>query len=67
VIKKMATDAMFKLEHVSDDTKKGTKALSSLSSLEERREEWRDDYELNKLARSKFRVRIIIILQSILS
>lgn len=53
--KKMATDAMFKLEHVSDDVQKSKKTVASLSSLEERRDDWKDDYMLNKLARKKFR------------
>lgn len=56
IIKKMATDAMFKLEHGSDDIKKGQKVKSNLTSLESRRDEWKDDYMLNKLARQKFRV-----------
>ncbi|XP_052776847.1 coiled-coil domain-containing protein 130 homolog [Mya arenaria] len=55
VIKKMATDAMFKLEHGSDDVKKGKQAITCLSSLESRRDEWKDDYMLNKIARQKFR------------
>ena len=52
----MATDAMFKLEHGSDDQKKGKAAVMTLSNLEGRRDEWKDDYVLNKLARQKFRV-----------
>ncbi|XP_045159726.2 coiled-coil domain-containing protein 130 homolog [Mercenaria mercenaria] len=55
VQKKMVTDAMFKLEHGSDDIQKGKKAISNLGSLEVRRDEWKDDYMLNKLARQKFR------------
>ena len=54
--KKMATDAMFKLEHGSDDVKKSKAVVMNLSSLEGRRDEWRDDYILNKIARQKFRV-----------
>lgn len=54
--KKMATDAMFKLEHGSDDLKKGKAVVMTLNNLEGRREEWKDDYILNKLARQKFRV-----------
>ena len=52
----MVTDAMFKLEHGSDDIQKGKKAKSNLGSLEVSRNEWKDDYMLNKLARQKFRV-----------
>ncbi|XP_052226122.1 coiled-coil domain-containing protein 130 homolog isoform X1 [Dreissena polymorpha] len=55
IIKKMATDAMFKLEHGSDDVKKGQRSAATMSSLEQKRDEWRDDYLLNKLARQKFR------------
>lgn len=53
--KKMATDAMFKLEHGSDDHKKGRAVVMNLSNLEGKREEWKDDYILNKIARQKFR------------
>lgn len=56
VIKKMASDAMFKLEHTSDDVKKAASVQMSVGQLENRRSEHRDDYILNKLARSKFRV-----------
>ena len=56
IIKKMATDAMFKLEHGSDDVKKGQRSAATMSILEQKRDEWRDDYLLNKLARQKFRV-----------
>ena len=52
----MATDAMFKLEHKSDDVDRGKKVLSNLGMLEVRRDEWKDDYILNKIARNKFRV-----------
>ncbi|KAL4236251.1 hypothetical protein ACF0H5_004638 [Mactra antiquata] len=55
VQKKMVTDPMFKLEHGSDDIQKGKKALHKITSLETRREEWKDDYILNKIAREKFR------------
>ncbi|KAK3089279.1 hypothetical protein FSP39_002299 [Pinctada imbricata] len=53
--KKMATDAMFKLEHGSDDKKKGKTTVASLGEMEERRGQFKDDYLLNKLAREKFR------------
>jgi len=55
--KKLATDAMFKLEHGSDDQKKGKSIVSTLSQLEDRREQYKDDYILNKIARERFRVR----------
>lgn len=56
----MASDAMFKLEHTSDDVKKSTGVQMSVGQLEIRRSEYLDDYGLNKLARSKFRVKYLI-------
>ena len=56
LIKKMAIDPMFKLEHGSDDTVKGQKAKANLSIIESMRQDKKDDYLLNKLARHKFRV-----------
>ncbi|XP_050402934.1 probable splicing factor YJU2B isoform X1 [Patella vulgata] len=53
--KKMATDAMFKLEHGSDDKQKGEKAVMTIYQLEDRKESYKEDYLLNKLARNKFR------------
>ncbi|KAL3869786.1 hypothetical protein ACJMK2_042423 [Sinanodonta woodiana] len=53
--KKLATDAMFKLEHGTDDQQKGKAVIMGLSQIEYRRSEWKDDYLLNKLARNKFR------------
>jgi hypothetical protein len=53
----MANDAMFKLEHTSDDVKKAANVQMSVGQLENRRSDYKDDYILNKLARSKFRVR----------
>eukprot|EP00105_Crassostrea_gigas_P023930 XP_011443995.1 PREDICTED: coiled-coil domain-containing protein 130 homolog [Crassostrea gigas] len=55
VIKKMANDPMFKLEHTSDDVKKSSSVQLSVGQLEKKRSEFQDDYSLNKLARSKFR------------
>ena len=54
----MAIDPMFKLEHGSDDTVKGQKAKANLSIIESMRQDKKDDYLLNKLARHKFRVGI---------
>ncbi|ESO94507.1 hypothetical protein LOTGIDRAFT_161207 [Lottia gigantea] len=53
--KKMATDAMFKLEHGSNDQEKGKKSIMTLSQLEDRMDSYKDDYILNKIARNKFR------------
>lgn len=58
----MASDAMFKLEHTSDDVKKSTGVQMSVGQLEIRRSEYLDDYGLNKLARSEFRVKYLILL-----
>ena len=54
--KKLATDAMFKLEHGFEDQKKIKSAIPTLLSLEEIQSGKKDDYELNKLARKQFRV-----------
>ncbi len=54
--KKLATDAMFKLEHGFEDHKKIKAALPSIHLLEEIKSGMRDDYVLNKLARNQFRV-----------
>jgi hypothetical protein len=48
---------MYKLEHGSDDKQRGNKAQMSVAQIEDLRESWNDDYSLNRLARSKFRVR----------
>ena len=52
----MATDAMYKLEHGSDDHKKGKTTVATLGQMEDRNSSFKDDYLLNKLARGKFRV-----------
>lgn len=54
----MANDPMFKLEHTSDDVKKSSSVQLSVGQLEKKRSEFQDDYSLNKLARSKFRVTV---------
>ncbi|KAK3580942.1 hypothetical protein CHS0354_006967 [Potamilus streckersoni] len=53
--KKLANDAMFKLEHGTDDQQKGKAVIMGLGQIAYRRSEWKDDYLLNKLARNKFR------------
>ncbi|KAJ8306449.1 hypothetical protein KUTeg_016994, partial [Tegillarca granosa] len=53
--KKMATDAMYKLEHGSDDIQQGNSRKQNLGHLEDRLSQFKDDYLLNKLARGKFR------------
>lgn len=54
--KKMATDAMFKMEHGVEDKNKSKKAMPGISQLTAVREQWKDDYELNKIIRNQFRV-----------
>ncbi|KAH9523454.1 hypothetical protein Btru_040050 [Bulinus truncatus] len=53
--KKLATDAMFKLEHGSNDQQKGAEKTSSLAVLEESKISMKDDYILNRMARDQFR------------
>jgi coiled-coil domain-containing protein 130 len=52
----MWTDAMFKLEHGVQDKGKGTEAKSDLATLTDAQAFHKDDFGLNQLARSKFRV-----------
>ncbi|XP_069127802.1 coiled-coil domain-containing protein 130 homolog isoform X2 [Argopecten irradians] len=53
--KKLATDAMYKLEHGSDDKDAGKSRVMNLGQIEGQRDQWKDDYLINKLAREKFR------------
>lgn len=53
--KKMATDAMFKLEHDVDDKAKVKVVTPSLARLEHLQDRWRDDYSANQLLRKSFR------------
>ncbi|KAG8191662.1 hypothetical protein JTE90_016452 [Oedothorax gibbosus] len=57
VSKKLATDSMFCLEHGVQDKAKQKSLLPSLAQLEEYKEKWKDDYQLNKVLRQKFRER----------
>ncbi|XP_033736884.1 coiled-coil domain-containing protein 130 homolog [Pecten maximus] len=54
--KKLATDAMYKLEHGSDDKDAGKSRVMNLGQIEGQRDQWKDDYMINKLAREKFRM-----------
>ncbi|KAH6940655.1 hypothetical protein HPB50_004074 [Hyalomma asiaticum] len=54
VSKKMATDAMFKLEHDVDDKGKVKVITPSLARLEHLQDRWRDDYTANQLLRKSF-------------
>ncbi|XP_029827812.2 coiled-coil domain-containing protein 130 [Ixodes scapularis] len=55
--KKLATDAMFKLEHGEDDKAKVKIATPSLARLEHLQDRWRDDYTANQLLRKGFRTK----------
>nr|CAG4646567.1 EOG090X0DK6 [Macrothrix elegans] len=52
---KMATDAMFKLEHEEKDITKSKKVAPVIDRLHDQRERWRDDYASNRLLRDQFR------------
>ncbi|KAL5016233.1 hypothetical protein ScPMuIL_005822 [Solemya velum] len=62
--KKMATDAMFKLEHGTDDRSKGQSRVPSLGEIEGYMSMKKDDYLLNRLARDKFRTEKMTIIAS---
>ncbi|XP_064476518.1 coiled-coil domain-containing protein 130 homolog [Ornithodoros turicata] len=55
VSKKLATDAMFKLEHATEDKTKESKAKPILAKLEHLQDRWKDDYTANQLLRKGFR------------
>lgn len=57
VVKKLAADAMFKLEHGVEDKKKLQKAAPTLSEIVDVQSGWQDDYLQNRMLRAKFRVR----------
>jgi coiled-coil domain-containing protein 130 len=54
--KKLATDAMFKLEHGEKDALKSKNAAPIIDRLQDHRERWRDDYTTNRILRDQFRV-----------
>lgn len=54
--KKLATDAMFKLEHGVQDQGKAKETKSNLALIADAQSGWKDDFALNQLARNKFRV-----------
>jgi len=53
--KKMAVDAMFKLEHGVEDKQKSKEVLPTLEQLKEVQSIWNDDYAANQLLRKRFR------------
>lgn len=55
--RKLATDAMFSLEHTESDQQKGKTSVPLLRQLQLLRETcWEDDYSANCALRQKFRV-----------
>ncbi|XP_013874647.1 putative splicing factor YJU2B [Austrofundulus limnaeus] len=52
---KLETDAMYKLDHGGKDKEKLTKALPSLSEIQDYQAGWKDDFQLNSALRRKFR------------
>uniref|UniRef100_A0A3P9HC77 Probable splicing factor YJU2B n=1 Tax=Oryzias latipes TaxID=8090 RepID=A0A3P9HC77_ORYLA len=52
---KLETDAMFKLDHGGKDKEKLTKALPSLTEIQDYQSGWKDDFQLNSTLRKKFR------------
>lgn len=53
--KKLATDAMYKLEHDVDDKAKVKVSTPALARLEHLQDRWRDDYTANQALRKTFR------------
>lgn len=57
-MKKLATDAMFKLEYEGkDESKKKDKSAPDLTELEMHQSTWKDDYIVNYVLRKNLRVR----------
>ncbi|XP_013792905.2 coiled-coil domain-containing protein 130 homolog [Limulus polyphemus] len=55
VSNKLATDAMFRIEHGVEDKAKLKSLAPSLGQLEQHQDRWKDPYSMNKLLRQKFR------------
>jgi hypothetical protein len=56
-MKKLATDAMFKLEYEGKDVaKKTNKSTPDLTELEIQQSAWKDDYIINYVLRKDLRV-----------
>lgn len=57
-MKKLATDAMFKLEYDGkDEAKKSAKSTPDLTELEMHQSAWKDDYIINYVLRKDLRVK----------
>lgn len=57
-IKRMATDAMYRLEHQTEDFNKGTSLKPTLERLQDLQDRWKDDFSLNQTLRKTMRVRV---------
>ena len=51
--RKLETDPMFALEHLTDDVQKKSNVAPTMEKLEQLHGKWKDDYLLNKAARNK--------------
>ena len=66
-MKKLATDAMFKLEFEGKDAaKKSSKATPDLTQLEMQQSAWKDDYIINYVLRKELRVKSRNFIQKII-
>ena len=60
-MKKLATDAMFKLEYEGKDLSKATnKSTPDINELEMQQSAWKDDYIINYVLRKNLRVILIL-------
>ncbi|XP_054155059.1 coiled-coil domain-containing protein 130 homolog [Oppia nitens] len=57
VIKKLATDSMFKLEHEVEDKQKAKDVEPAIEQLESLQKRWKDDYSFNRAIRKTFRTK----------
>jgi hypothetical protein len=58
-MKKLATDAMFKLEYDGkDQSKKSSQSAPDLDELEIQQSAWKDDYIVNYVLRKNLRVKL---------
>lgn len=55
-MKKLATDAMFKLEYDGKDAKTTKAATPDINALEMQQSAWKDDYIINYVLRKNLRV-----------
>ena len=60
VSRKLASDAMFKLEHGAADTAKAKDSRPTIARLQAHQEVWKDDYAANRHLRDLMRVSFLI-------